>query len=50
MATPGIAAGAYARLARITDAAAGLSKPAGLTGSESVIWLKPGLFVGRKPG
>jgi flagellar hook-basal body complex protein FliE len=33
MATPGIAAGAYARLARITDAAAGLSKPAGLTGA-----------------
>jgi flagellar hook-basal body complex protein FliE len=33
MATPGIAAGAYARLARITDPAAGLSKPAGLTGA-----------------
>jgi flagellar hook-basal body complex protein FliE len=31
MATPGIAAGAYARLARITDPAAGLSKPAGVT-------------------
>jgi flagellar hook-basal body complex protein FliE len=27
MATPGIAAGAYARLARITDPAAGLTKP-----------------------
>lgn len=27
MATPGIAAGAYARLARITDPAAGLAKP-----------------------
>lgn len=29
MATPGIAAGAYARLARITDPAAGLAKPRG---------------------
>ncbi len=29
MATPGLAAGAYARMARITDAAAGLNKPVG---------------------
>jgi flagellar hook-basal body complex protein FliE len=33
MATPGIAAGAYARLARITDPAASLSKPAGVSGA-----------------
>jgi flagellar hook-basal body complex protein FliE len=32
MATPGIAAGAYARLARITDPAASLAKPGSATG------------------
>lgn len=34
MATPGIAAGAYARLARLTDPSAALGKPGGDTASD----------------